>query len=52
MHIQRKDVGNVERRILRMELPGKGRERLEFIDVMRKDMQVGGWSNKMMQRTG
>ncbi|KAF7704118.1 hypothetical protein C0J45_7434, partial [Silurus meridionalis] len=42
-HVQRRDIGYIGRRMLRMEPPGgkkKGRLKRRFMDVVRKDMQV------------
>ncbi|KAI5611955.1 hypothetical protein C0J50_0623 [Silurus asotus] len=44
-HVQRRDMGYISRRMLRMEPPGRrkrGTPRRSFMDVMRKDMQVVG----------
>ncbi|KAI5088777.1 hypothetical protein C0J45_21349, partial [Silurus meridionalis] len=44
-HVQRRDMGCIGRRMLRMEPPGKrkrGRPRRRFMDVVREDMQVVG----------
>ncbi|KAF7706915.1 hypothetical protein C0J45_4443, partial [Silurus meridionalis] len=43
--VQRRDMGYIGRRMLRMEPPGRrkrGRPRRRFIDVVREDMQVVG----------
>ena len=40
-HVRRKDDGYIERRMLRMELPGKrkqGRPKRRFMDVVKEDM--------------
>ena len=42
-HVRRKDDGYIERRMLRMELPGKrkrGRPKRQFVDAVRQDMAV------------
>ncbi|KAI5618019.1 hypothetical protein C0J50_22608, partial [Silurus asotus] len=39
-HVQRRDMGYISRRMLRMETPGRPRRRL--MDVVREDMQVVG----------
>ncbi|KAI5090669.1 hypothetical protein C0J45_19530, partial [Silurus meridionalis] len=44
-HVQRRDMGYISRRMLRMEPPGrrkKGRPRRRFMDVVREDMRVVG----------
>ncbi|KAI5103545.1 hypothetical protein C0J45_7126, partial [Silurus meridionalis] len=44
-HVQRRDMGYIGRRMLRMEPPGRrkrGRSRRRFMDVVREDMQVVG----------
>ncbi|KAF7700826.1 hypothetical protein HF521_001991 [Silurus meridionalis] len=44
-HVQRRDMGYISRRMLRMEAPERrkrGRPRRRFMDVVRKDMQVVG----------
>ncbi|KAI5090185.1 hypothetical protein C0J45_20320 [Silurus meridionalis] len=44
-HVQRRDMGYISRRMLRMEPPGRrkrGRPRRRFMDVVREDMQVVG----------
>ncbi|KAI5613334.1 hypothetical protein C0J50_11694, partial [Silurus asotus] len=44
-HVQRRDMGYIGRRMLRMETPGRrkrGRPRRRFMDVVREDMQVVG----------
>ncbi|KAI5093330.1 hypothetical protein C0J45_16468, partial [Silurus meridionalis] len=44
-HVQRRDMGYISRRMLRMETPGrrkKGRPRRRFVDVGREDMRVVG----------
>ncbi|KAI5093161.1 hypothetical protein C0J45_17552, partial [Silurus meridionalis] len=44
-HVQRRDMGYISRRMLRMETPGRrkrGRPRRRFMDVVREDMQVVG----------
>ena len=42
-HLRRKDDGNIGRKMLRMELPGKGKRRRpkrRFMDVVKKSMAV------------
>ncbi|KAF7711788.1 hypothetical protein HF521_000799, partial [Silurus meridionalis] len=42
-HVQRRDMGYISRRMLRMKPPGRrkrGRPRRRFIDVVKEDMQV------------
>ncbi|KAI5093285.1 hypothetical protein C0J45_16423, partial [Silurus meridionalis] len=44
-HVQRREMGYIGRRMLRMESPGRrkrGRPRRRFMDVVREDMQVFG----------
>ncbi|KAI5102710.1 hypothetical protein C0J45_8062, partial [Silurus meridionalis] len=44
-HVQRRDMGYIGRRMLRMETPGRrkrGRPMRRFMDVVREDMQVVG----------
>ncbi|KAF7688951.1 hypothetical protein HF521_013758, partial [Silurus meridionalis] len=44
-HVQRRDMGYISRRMLRMETPGRrkrGRTRRRFMDVVRENMQVDG----------
>ncbi|KAI5608354.1 hypothetical protein C0J50_6825, partial [Silurus asotus] len=44
-HVQRRDIGYISRRMLRMESPGRRkRERLRrrFMDVVKEDMRVVG----------
>ena len=44
-HVQRRDMGYIGRRMLRMEVPGKrkrGRPRRRFMDVLKEDMHVVG----------
>ncbi|KAI5621482.1 hypothetical protein C0J50_18891 [Silurus asotus] len=44
-HVQRRNMGYISRRMLRMEPPGRrkrGRSRRRFMDVVREDMQVVG----------
>ena len=42
-HVQRRDSGDIGRRMLEMELPGRrprGRPKRRFIDAVKEDMQV------------
>ncbi|KAI5086783.1 hypothetical protein C0J45_23013, partial [Silurus meridionalis] len=44
-HVQRRNMGYISRRMLRMETPGRrkrGRSRSRFMDVVGEDMQVVG----------
>ncbi|KAF7697762.1 hypothetical protein HF521_004272, partial [Silurus meridionalis] len=44
-HVQRRDMGYISRRMLRMEPPGRrkrGRPRRRFMDVVKEDMQAVG----------
>ena len=42
-HVQRRDSGNIGRRMLAMELPGRrrrGRPKRKYMDAVKEDMQV------------
>ncbi|KAI5106417.1 hypothetical protein C0J45_4114, partial [Silurus meridionalis] len=54
-HVQRRDMGYIGRRMLRMEPPGRrkrGRTRRRFLDVVRKDMQVVGLKEEDVEDRG
>ncbi|KAI5108713.1 hypothetical protein C0J45_0110, partial [Silurus meridionalis] len=54
-HVQRRDMGYISRRILRMEPLGRrkrGRTRRRFMDVVREDMQVVGVKEADVEHRG
>ena len=52
-HVQKRDRGDIGRRMLEMELPGirpRGRPKRRFMDAMREDMQVVGVKSRRYRK--